>query len=73
MEPEPTDGDDYLMKFETIRNIINETQAAVDMVNEQPHDQARIECMQACMLKQQELNETLYELLVEMNNYFAPG
>lgn len=69
-EPEALDEEAYMKKFEEVEL---QTDICRRMCDTYPSSKqaSQIEHLRATTLEQQKLNEQLYELLVEMNNFLA--
>jgi len=77
-DPHPTPAqdvessvDDYLRRFDLVESSMERMSVLAAGVAHQPHDEARIRALTDCVLAQQKINANLYDLLVEMNNYFS--
>ncbi len=63
--------DDYLVRFERVDLANNKLNMLLENVKHQPHDEARIQLLLKCIAAQSSVNSEMYDLLVEMNNYFG--
>ena len=66
------DSADVLMaKFDSVQTGIEQMGMTALKLDKQPHDQARVEVLIAYAKQLQEQNEKMYDLLVEMNDFFG--
>lgn len=64
-------ADHYLCHFEKLESSNGVLASCVGELSHQPHDEARVGALIRCLQSQQCVNEQLYDLLVEMNNFFG--
>ena len=65
------DVDEYVGRFEVLEKLNAEGNAVLRSIDNQPNDQQRLYTAINYIKVQQKHNEELYELLVDMNNYFG--
>lgn len=65
------DSDDYLKRFDLVEASMTTVNNVIASLSTQPHDEARVKALVECVRAQQKVNEHLYDLLVEMNNFFG--
>ncbi|SIP86132.1 Hypothetical protein PACV_419 [Pacmanvirus A23] len=65
------DPDEYMRRFDSVEKSVMDMAVAINKLDKQPHDQARVEVLIGCLKQQQKHNAELYDLLVEMNNCFG--
>lgn len=64
-------SDEYLKIFDEIESKNSNLKLLIDSLPIQPHDQSRLYILLNVVKEQQKLNEKMYDLMVEMNNYFG--
>jgi len=64
-------SDEYLAKFDTLSDCNHGLAQIVAGFGSQPDDQQRLYAVMNYVVALQKQNEHLYDLLVEMNNYFG--
>lgn len=63
--------DDYLKRFEDIENNNKKLVAIVKGFDSQPDDQQRLYAVMQYVRELQKHNDAMFDLLVEMNNFFG--
>lgn len=71
MQPAKEADDEYLKRFDSLDQSNTYLRKIVDSLDRQPHDEARVRTLKEIVKVQQKVNEDLYDLLVEMNNFFG--
>jgi hypothetical protein len=71
-EPTEQDAEDYMKRFESVDNQCTKLHEITILLKRQPDQDHRVRIMMNFIEAQQKLNTELYDLLVEMNNFFAP-
>ncbi len=67
----PNDSDALVEKFDQVQALIMEQRATLDAVGNAQGLANKIEALRLYALRSQQQNETMYDLLVEMNNFFG--
>jgi len=64
-------SDDYLKRFDVVSAQSAQVSAVIAKFASQPDDQHRLYAAIDCIKAQQHLNEEIFDLLVEMHNFFS--
>lgn len=64
-------SDAIVERFDIVRASIEDLALLTDKLDNQPHDQARVNLLIQCTKALQLQNEKIYDLLVEMNDFFG--
>ena len=62
--------EDYFKKFDAIEQVIDSVSTVVETLDQQPHDQARIDALIKHAKMQNNIVIEMYNLMVEMSNCF---
>jgi len=65
------DVDSYMDRFSTIESIMEVLKKQSAALRHKPHDEARVRALIEISTQQTILNEQLFDLMVEMNNFFG--
>ncbi len=65
-------ADAYMQQFANVEAQGATFRTMVEMIDVQPDQDARLFMLIKCIKQQQKLNDEMYDLLVEMNNFYAP-
>lgn len=65
-------ADDYMKRFESVDTQCTKLREIALLLKKQPDQDHRLLKALNFIEQQQKWNEDIYELLVEMNNFFAP-
>ncbi len=65
-------ADEYMKKFDVVEARLQRCATGLRALSNQPDQDHRLFALMRLADDQQKLNEQLFDLLVEMNNFFAP-
>ncbi len=71
VDPVADTSDDYLKRFDVVSAQSAQVSAVIAKFASQPDDQHRLYAAIDCIKAQQRLNEEMFDLLVEMHNFFS--
>lgn len=69
--PAQETDDEYMKKFDVVRKQLDENGTIISQLYVQPDQDHRIAVMREFLQGQQAYNEQVYDLLVEMSNFFS--
>jgi hypothetical protein len=64
-------ADTLMAKFDVVQAGVEKMGVTAIKLDKQPHDQARVEVLIEYVKQLQEQNESMYDLIVEMSNFFG--
>lgn len=65
-------GDDYIRSFEAVDAQNDKIRELTASIARQGNQDDRLAVALKCLVEQQKLNDQLHNLMIEMNNIFAP-
>ena len=71
--PAASTEDEYLAKFASLDALLSTLRTGESQLSAAKNDQERVRALTKIVLAQRRCNDSMYDLMVEMNNFFGRG